>query len=433
MEENPIKGVKKIRQTILIALILTTAFFMPKNVFAPTTIRVPHDYPTIQEAINAASNGDTITVAAGYYYGHVVINKTLTLVGEDPETTIIEYFENDTVYVRANNVNISGFTIKNRRVYYGIWVEPIPSSGITIKNNIITNSSVGVGIQYSTNTLVTENVITKNEYGIRIYQSTSNTFTMNTISNNIFEGLHILQSSNNLIHRNNFINNPQQASQDETSTNYWDNGAEGNYWSDYAGQDLNGDGIGDTLIPHQGLDNKPLMTPWNNNKVFQVQIMEMTYQVRVNSNTSTTNLVYNGKAKHLNLTVTGMLYRTGFCNITIPKQLLYGEPWQITVDDSLLSYTITQNITHSILYIRYHYYSQTTLTITITGTRACVIPGDYNADGIVNIADANMVGTAWQYTFENPNYKWQADANVDGVINIADVTTLGLHWQQKEN
>ena len=42
----------------------------------------------------------------------------------------------------------------------------------------------------------------------------------------------------------------------------WDNGAEGNYWSDYAGEDLDGDGIGDTLLPHQGIDNYPLMRPY---------------------------------------------------------------------------------------------------------------------------------------------------------------------------
>jgi len=415
---------------MIISLIMILPTVENRNVFAANLIKVPDDYPTIQEAINAAAPGDTITVAEGYYYGHVVVNKTLTLLGEDPETTIIEFFENDTVYVRANDVYISGFTIKNRRVYYGIWVEPIPSSGITIKNNIIKNNSVGIGIQYSTNALVTENIITRNEYGIRIYQSSSNTFAMNTISNNIFEGFHILSSSNNHIYRNNFLSNPQQASQDETSTNYWDNGVEGNYWNDYAGDDLNGDGIGDTLTPHLGLDYKPLMTPWGNSKVFKVQIMEMSYQIRVTSNSSAANLVYDGKAKHLNLTATGVLHRTGFCNITIPKQLLYGEPWQVTVDSSLLSYTVSENITHSALYIRYYHFSQTTLTITITGTRACVIPGDFNADGIVSIKDATLVGLAWQSTFEDPEYRWQADGNVDGAVNIADATTIGLHWQQ---
>src|SRR4030067_2374091 len=55
-----------------------------------TTIIVPDDYPTIQAAMNAASQGDTIYVKTGTYYENVIVNKPLTLVGESKENTIVD-------------------------------------------------------------------------------------------------------------------------------------------------------------------------------------------------------------------------------------------------------------------------------------------------------------------------------------------------------
>ncbi|MEO0132460.1 MAG: T9SS type A sorting domain-containing protein [candidate division WOR-3 bacterium] len=57
-----------------------------------TIINVPDDYPTIQEAINAASNGDTIQIAAGTYAEQVALTgtnrKSLTFIGAGPTTVI---------------------------------------------------------------------------------------------------------------------------------------------------------------------------------------------------------------------------------------------------------------------------------------------------------------------------------------------------------
>ena len=49
----------------------------------------PNNYSSIQEAINAAENGDTIFVYSGIYHENVVIKKSVRVVGENKNTTIM--------------------------------------------------------------------------------------------------------------------------------------------------------------------------------------------------------------------------------------------------------------------------------------------------------------------------------------------------------
>ena len=85
-------------------------------------IVVPIDFDTIQEAINAANEGDVIKVLPGNYIEQITINKTLTIIGSGAKSTIIEapaVLNNGVIgvpyIVEINNgaeVTMKGFTIK---------------------------------------------------------------------------------------------------------------------------------------------------------------------------------------------------------------------------------------------------------------------------------------------------------------------------------
>ena len=75
------------------------------------------NYTLIQDAINDSVDGDTVYVYndSSPYFEFVNINKSITLLGEDRETTIIDGHgsRNDVIYISAGHVTISGFTIQN--------------------------------------------------------------------------------------------------------------------------------------------------------------------------------------------------------------------------------------------------------------------------------------------------------------------------------
>jgi parallel beta-helix repeat protein len=98
------------------------------------------------------------------------------------------------------------------------------------------------------------------------YDTACNVIIQNTIFKNAC-GMTLDNSKSNTIFENKFIQNAVQISLHESFDIWHDEKNEGNYWSDYSGRDLNDDGIGDTQLPHQGVDNYPLMKPCLNTTV----------------------------------------------------------------------------------------------------------------------------------------------------------------------
>ena len=186
------------------------------NVYAlggsPTPTPSPSPQPSasfIQTLINSASPGDTIHVPAGNYVGQVNVNKTVKLVGESSSSTIIDGgFTGDVIEVSADNVEISGFTVRNSGPR-GIGVNIEYCTGSKIYGNIMENNYEGLVVGGSSNASVYENKIVSNfgNLGVMINYSTSVTFSRNFVRKNVGQGLVVFHCSNCIISENQIVEN----------------------------------------------------------------------------------------------------------------------------------------------------------------------------------------------------------------------------------
>ncbi len=171
------------------------------------------NYVKIQDAINAASAGDTILVYSGSYNDYVGINKQLILKGVDNGggKPIVTYVIGDIFALRADGVTVDGFEIVNAKGYYVEYATGIGvySSNNTIRNNTISNNEeYGIYMANGNNNRLENNILSNNGwYGIIQYYGTNNILSNNSFLNNKW-GLALYSTNDNTIY-NNIFNNTQ--------------------------------------------------------------------------------------------------------------------------------------------------------------------------------------------------------------------------------
>jgi len=297
----------KIVSAFKITLLLTMIFILLPDISViagPNILKVPDQYPTIQDAINNATDGDTIQVAAGIYYERIVINKSVSLIGEDSQTTFIDGNQTGIIIdIIVSNMQLSGFTIQNGGSYVGIWVED-PSgktiTGVMIKDNIFISNYVGVILSRCKGVIISNNMMQKNQYGVRTTYSSFNTISNNTIKSSIFYGIHLhSHSENNTIKYNTFTGNKYGIHLEWSDNNFIDANTISSFTS------KNGYGI--------------RLTSTNNTKI-TANNMQSNYYGIVLWESSTNNIIYHNnfmdnsiQVYHSNTPLTANTWDTNVC------------------------------------------------------------------------------------------------------------------------
>jgi parallel beta-helix repeat protein len=237
----------------------------------------PGNYTSIQDALNHASPGFTIFVYddSSPYHETITIQTSVSLIGENKETTILNGGDNlQVITVHASTVNISHFTFENSDIgILGSINDSVIFDNIFLNNqggvalfassaNTISENTIGPGYYYNEvgivftynchDNIISHNYVQKCLVGIGLQgKCNHNTITDNTLCNNYY-GVDLYYVFFNVIEKNNFMDNNKSAYFVISFLNRWTK----NYWDDWSGK-------GPKLI--SGLCTYP-WDPWNDTK-----------------------------------------------------------------------------------------------------------------------------------------------------------------------
>lgn len=148
------------------------------------------DFYSIQDAINASEDGDTIRVFEGAYYENVIVNRSISLVGNGSSNTSI-IGTGHIIWIREKNVEVSGFNIigDGEMKYYRACIIIDGSYGGRkgqIHDNLLSNNKMGIIIESSRGNSLINNSCYDNKFGIYLGRAKDSNITGNSCYGNTY-------------------------------------------------------------------------------------------------------------------------------------------------------------------------------------------------------------------------------------------------------
>lgn len=452
---------------LMLPLTMLTLLFNVQPVESePTTIVVPDDYPTFQEAINAANDGDTIKVGWRYWppdpLESVVVNKSVTLINPGYYAPISDFvvvadsasiigFMTGGLSILADNVSISRMGVGPEEPWFpysGIWLDGANDCNLSEVGVGGIDEGIGLYLSESSNNIIANSFFDSvfvNVDLIAFISSFNNTFSGNTVSSNWAPSVYLDDSSGNKFFGNSFnVYYAEQVRVLGDSANVWDQGypSGGNHWNDYNGTDFytgpyqnetGSDGIGDTpyVFDENNQDYYPLVT--HNITITDVAPSKTVVGEGLSLNVSVTVENQGDYAETFNVTTyANTTVINTFASITLASN-----------DSTTL--TFSWNITG---YVKGNYIisayatavpGETSLAdnnftdgrVTIAMVGDITGPEGY-PDGKVDIRDIGSVARLFSAESPDPKYDPNSDVIYDLKIDIKDIALVAIHYGETE-
>jgi len=193
------------------------------------------------------------------------------------------------------------------------------------------------------------------QHGIYIEGSANNTISNNLVILNSI-GICVIFSSGNNFQFNYMMNNTDQVLIEEDMYNPSVDSWSHNYWTDYNGFDINGDGFGDTpyIIDDGNTDWYPLMGSFGSFDAGEWAGTE--YEVSVVSNSTVSNFQINAAENIVSFNVSGADQTFGFTLITIPKiivQNMWQNNYNVIIDGQSCAFKNWTDAENTYIYVNY--------------------------------------------------------------------------------